>query len=54
MSGPIHRLDKERPTGPVVWKQPERRKLGVTDWLPVALLVTVPVLAWFIFAFLLS
>jgi hypothetical protein len=54
MSGPIHRLDKERPTGPVVWKAPPRRKLGAAEWLPVALMVLVPVLAWFAFAFFLD
>jgi len=54
MSPPMNRLDKERPTGPVVWKPPQRRKLQASDWLPVALMVTVPVLAWFVFAFLLS
>lgn len=54
MSPPIHRLDKERPTGPVVWTPPKPRKLGATDWLPVALMVTVPVIAWFLFAFLLN
>jgi hypothetical protein len=54
MSGPIHRLDKERPTGPVVWEAPARRKLGAAEWLPVALMVFVPVLAWFAFAFFLD
>jgi hypothetical protein len=54
MVPPLHRLDQERPSGPVVWKAPPRRKLGAAEIVPVALMVLVPVLAWFAFAYILN
>jgi len=54
MPPPMHRLDQERPSGPVVWKAPPKRKLGAGEIVPVGLMVLLPVLVWLAFAYFLS
>ena len=49
-----NRLDQERPSGPVVWHPPKRKRLGARELLPAAFFLLGPVLAWFVFAYLLS
>lgn len=53
MADPVHRLEQERPSGPVVWRAPSRQ-VSLRQWLPALILVIAPVIAWMVFAYILS